>query len=213
LVNPPTALQPLMESSERKLAHSLKFALPRITAPAARRLATIGASRPVMLSINANEPAVVGMGSADSMLSFNKTGMPCSGPRGPLLRDSWSKARACATACGLTAMIERNCGPRLSMASILCMKASTSSTDVVLRASRSRRSSLSERVSTFSAECAGCASTVHKKSGAILRTAPMVSILPAGWQYFGARLERATNSEFVTNIVDLTIHRELRTKA
>src|SRR5690606_32996728 len=36
-VKPPTALQPLIECSERKFAHSLKFALPRMIAPAARR--------------------------------------------------------------------------------------------------------------------------------------------------------------------------------
>src|SRR6056297_3068536 len=33
---PPTPLQPLVESSPRKLAHSLKLAFPRIMAPALR---------------------------------------------------------------------------------------------------------------------------------------------------------------------------------
>src|SRR5690349_13112954 len=85
LVRPPTALQPLVELRERKLAHSLKLVLPRMIAPAARKLAMMGASRCVTLLINASEPAVVGIGSADSMLSFTSTGMPCRGPRGPLV--------------------------------------------------------------------------------------------------------------------------------
>src|SRR3546814_972224 len=37
---PPRALQPDAECVERKLAHSLRLVLPRITAPAARRRAT-----------------------------------------------------------------------------------------------------------------------------------------------------------------------------
>jgi hypothetical protein len=44
---PPSALQPDEDLSERKLAHSLKLVLPRTIAPAARRRATSGASRPV----------------------------------------------------------------------------------------------------------------------------------------------------------------------
>src|ERR1700712_4462845 len=35
-VRPPRALQPLVEGEARKLAHSLRFVLARITAPAAR---------------------------------------------------------------------------------------------------------------------------------------------------------------------------------
>src|SRR5581483_572902 len=35
-VRPPRPLQPLVECVERKFAHSLRFVLPRITAPAAR---------------------------------------------------------------------------------------------------------------------------------------------------------------------------------
>src|SRR5947209_20032968 len=35
-VNPPRPLHPLVECVERKFAHSLRFVLPRITAPAAR---------------------------------------------------------------------------------------------------------------------------------------------------------------------------------
>src|ERR1043166_2837286 len=41
----PRPLQPLDERLDRKLAHSLRFDLPRMTAPACRSLATTGASR------------------------------------------------------------------------------------------------------------------------------------------------------------------------
>src|SRR5688572_33107810 len=40
LVCPPRALQPLDDLVERMFAHSLRFVLPRITAPAARRRST-----------------------------------------------------------------------------------------------------------------------------------------------------------------------------
>src|SRR5690606_38039196 len=75
-VKPPTALQPLIECSERKFAHSLKFAFPRMIAPAARRFAITGASRRVILEASASDPAVVAVGSADSMLSLTRIGMP-----------------------------------------------------------------------------------------------------------------------------------------
>src|SRR5215472_12845245 len=39
-VCPPRPLQPLVECVDRKLAHSLRFVLPRITTPAARRRST-----------------------------------------------------------------------------------------------------------------------------------------------------------------------------
>ena len=41
---PPRELQPDVERVERKFAHSLRFVLPRITAPASRRRATMNAS-------------------------------------------------------------------------------------------------------------------------------------------------------------------------
>src|SRR5690348_16317231 len=47
----PTALQPLVAWLERKLAHSLRFVLPRITAPAARNAATTGASSLAKLAV------------------------------------------------------------------------------------------------------------------------------------------------------------------
>src|SRR6267142_5640781 len=54
---PPRPLQPLVECVERKLAHSLRFVLPRITAPASRRRATTKASRAAWFSASASEPA------------------------------------------------------------------------------------------------------------------------------------------------------------
>src|SRR5262245_19475915 len=75
-VCPPTALHPDTDIVERKFAHSERFALPTITAPAARRCATRGASRPVTLFASASDPAVVGNAPAVSMLSFTRIGMP-----------------------------------------------------------------------------------------------------------------------------------------
>ena len=65
-----------MESLERKFAHWLKLALPRITAPAARKPATSGESRRVTLSFSASAPAVVAMASRVSILSLISTGTP-----------------------------------------------------------------------------------------------------------------------------------------
>src|SRR5450631_4349086 len=74
----PRPLQPLDERVERKLAHSLRFALARITAPAARSLLATGASTLAGAPTSANEPAVVCMRSPVSMLSFRITGIPCN---------------------------------------------------------------------------------------------------------------------------------------
>ena len=71
----------LEERVDRKFAHSLRFVLPRITAPAARSRAATHESRAAMLSASASDPAVVCIRSAVSMLSLISTGMPCSGPR------------------------------------------------------------------------------------------------------------------------------------
>src|SRR6266699_3115204 len=78
---PPRALQPLEDCVERMFAHSERFVLPRITAPAARSRATSGASRGGVTPASANEPAVVIMRSVVAMLSFTSTGMPCSDAR------------------------------------------------------------------------------------------------------------------------------------
>ena len=97
---PPRPLQPLVECFERMLDHSLRFDLPRITAPAARSCRTTNASAGGLEPTSASDPAVVAMPSAVSMLSFTNTGMPWSGPRGPLALRSASSAAARARASG-----------------------------------------------------------------------------------------------------------------
>ena len=97
---PPRALHPLVERSERKLAHSDRFVLPRITAPASRMRSTTNASRAGATSPSASDPAVVRMRSAVSMLSFTSTGIPCSGPRSFPSRRSSSIASAFSRALG-----------------------------------------------------------------------------------------------------------------
>ena len=99
LVSPPTALQPLVESLPRKFAHSERFALPRMTAPAARNRCTSHASSAGRLASSAFEPAVVGSSRlAVSMLSLSSTGTPSSGLRGPRRRRWRSLAAASASA-------------------------------------------------------------------------------------------------------------------
>src|ERR1700704_4838540 len=63
-VSPPRPLQPLVECVERKFAHSLRFVLPRITAPASRRRVTMKASFGGVAPSSASDPAVVIMRSA-----------------------------------------------------------------------------------------------------------------------------------------------------
>src|SRR3954469_20741148 len=62
-VTPPMPDQPLVELKPRKFAHSLRFVLPRITAPAARRRSTTPASRAGGRPTSASDPAVVCMRS------------------------------------------------------------------------------------------------------------------------------------------------------
>src|SRR5262249_47588845 len=81
LVSPPRPLQPLVECVDRKFAHSLRFVLPRITAPASRRRWTTKASFGGFDPASASDPAVVIMRSAVAMLSLIRIGMPWSGPR------------------------------------------------------------------------------------------------------------------------------------
>src|ERR1700720_1326158 len=100
-VCPPRPLQPLDECDERKLAHSLRFVLPRMTAPASRNFFATVESCAGVDPNSASEPAVVIMRSAVSMLSLIRTGMPCSGPRGPFSFRSRSSASAIANASGL----------------------------------------------------------------------------------------------------------------
>src|SRR5271169_2972935 len=103
-------VQPLHERVERKFAHSLKLALPKMIAPAARNRAASGASALRKDLASAKDPAVVAIGSRVSMLSLTIIGMPCSGPRSfPDLR-SKSSARASIGAFGLSAKTERYWG-------------------------------------------------------------------------------------------------------
>ena len=61
------------------LANSVRFALPRITAPASRSSLTRVASPLARAPSSASEPAVVGCLSPVAMLSFTKIGTPASG--------------------------------------------------------------------------------------------------------------------------------------
>ncbi len=117
-VSPPRELQPEVERVERKLAHSDRLVLPRITAPASRRRLTMKASRGGFASSSAMEPAVVCMRSAVAMLSLSSTGMPCSGPRSLPARRSRSRSRAMPAASGLSSITELTRGPARSKASM-----------------------------------------------------------------------------------------------
>src|SRR5678815_1811638 len=75
LVCPPRPLQPLDDFVDRKLAHSLRFVLPRINAPASRSRWATNASRCGFAPTSASEPAVVIIRSCVSMLSFTRIGM------------------------------------------------------------------------------------------------------------------------------------------
>src|SRR5215471_1545773 len=56
---PPRPDQPLIDSNERKFAHSDSVVLPRITAPPARNLAATVESRTAGVPTSANDPALV----------------------------------------------------------------------------------------------------------------------------------------------------------
>ena len=103
-VNPPRALQPLYEPKPRKFAHSDRFVLPRITAPASRSCFTSLASDGTRLWRSASDPAVVCIASSVAMLSFTSTGIPWSGPRHRPTRRSRSRRTAIATAAGFVSM-------------------------------------------------------------------------------------------------------------
>src|SRR5438105_8595072 len=100
-VCPPRPDQPLIDSKERKFAHSDRLVLPRITAPAARRLAATVESRTAGRPTSANEPALVCILSPVSMLSLSSTGMPCKGPRTLPLARIESAFPAMASASGV----------------------------------------------------------------------------------------------------------------
>src|ERR1035437_6818063 len=115
---PPRPLQPLEACEERKLAHSLKFVFPKITAPASRRRRATPESFAGVKPDSASDPAVVIIRSAVPMLSLIKTGIPWSGPRGPLDFRSASSASAIESASGFSSMIALSAGPRLSTSAI-----------------------------------------------------------------------------------------------
>src|SRR5262245_54836520 len=110
-VSPPRPDQPLVEKKERKLAHSERLVLPRMTAPPARSFAATVESWVAGVPASANDPAVVCILSPVSMLSLRSTGMPCSGPRTcPLAR--WASALlAIVSASGLSSITEFTIGP------------------------------------------------------------------------------------------------------
>ena len=64
-------------------------------------------------SLRITDPLVVDM-SAVSMLSFSRTGMQCSGPRGPEAARSSSSSLATSSALGLTVMMLLRRGPASS---------------------------------------------------------------------------------------------------
>src|SRR5262250_3505978 len=69
-VCPPRPLHPLTECVDLKLAHSLRFVLPKITAPASRSFCATKESLEAIDPASASEPAVVIIRSAVSILSF-----------------------------------------------------------------------------------------------------------------------------------------------
>src|SRR6185436_4010729 len=69
---PPRALHPLDERFERMFAHSLRFAFPKMTAPASRSFFVTNESCGGREPVSASEPAVVVILSAVSMLSFTR---------------------------------------------------------------------------------------------------------------------------------------------
>ena len=122
-------LQPLVELLTRKLAHSERLVLPRITAPAARSRAATVESWSAGAPWRASEPAVVCILSPVSMLPLSITGMPCSGPRGPFCLRSRSSALAIRSASGLSCRTALTWGPLSSIAAIRSRYMLTRSTD------------------------------------------------------------------------------------
>src|SRR5919109_5219226 len=109
---PPMPLQPLDDGAERKLAHSDRFALPMMIAPAAFSWAAMNAS-PGVLPASAQDPAVVGM-PVVLTLSLTMIGIPSNGRSSPLRR-ARSAARASARAVGLTVITALSVGLRWRM--------------------------------------------------------------------------------------------------
>src|SRR6195256_3322643 len=108
---PPQPDQPLTDSKERKLAHSDRLVLPRITAPPALSLAATVESWSAGFPSSANEPAVVCILSPVSTLPLTSTGIPCNGPSTvPCLRMR-SASRAMSSASGFSSITALTPGP------------------------------------------------------------------------------------------------------
>ncbi len=105
---PPSVDQPLAERVDRKFAHSDMLALAMMIAPAARSRDTMNASGGRAAS-SAGDPAVVGM-PATWTLSFTRTGIPSSMPRGWPDWAAASQAAACSSASGHVAMTAPSTG-------------------------------------------------------------------------------------------------------
>src|SRR5215467_9002266 len=106
LVNPPRPDHPLVEKKERKLAHSERLVLPRMTAPPARSFAATVESWGAGWPISASDPAVVCILSPVPMLSLRRTGIPWSGPRTVPWARSASAFFAIVSASGLSSITE-----------------------------------------------------------------------------------------------------------
>ena len=117
-----------------KLAHSLRLVLPNNTAPAFLNCAIIKASFFAILPFMARAPAVVIIVSPVLILSFTKTGMPCSGPLIlPALR-SLSMAAAMVNASLFISITAFKRGPALSSSAILLRYSLVMATEVVVPA-------------------------------------------------------------------------------
>ena len=109
----PRALQPFkiqvrvnngLRDEPRKFAHSERFALPRMTAPAARSRATSVASRGHPATHERERTRRRLHRVSVAMLSLTRIGMPCSGPR---TRPAWrspSRRAAIPRACGFVSI-------------------------------------------------------------------------------------------------------------
>ena len=71
---PPRPDQPLVDRVDRKLAHSLRFVFPRMTAPASRSLATMNASAGATRAVERERPGGGGhpAGDGDVVLHQNR---------------------------------------------------------------------------------------------------------------------------------------------
>ena len=115
---PPRPHHPLLEKNDRKLAHSLRFVLPKTTAPAFRRFATTVESVSAGVPTRAREPAADCILSWVSILSFRRIGIPMRGPRKVPALLCESSCEAMDVASGLVWSMELRKGPLASMAVI-----------------------------------------------------------------------------------------------